>query len=111
VVSQDGSLVGGSRSNVFIVKDNHLRTPSLASGAFDGVTRRVVMKIIQDLDLAVKEEIMTVEDSTTCTEVFLTSTLREVMPLVECEDKPVGDGTPGGITSRILAAYRKSISG
>jgi len=110
VVNQDDFMVGGSRSNVFIVEGDQVLTPSLESGAFDGVTRRAVMKIIRDMDLTVKEERMKIGEITTCTEAFITSTLMEVMPLVECEEKPVGNGKPGKTTLKILSEYRKIIS-
>ena len=109
VLNQDDHLVGGSRSNLFIVKDTHIVTPSLESGAFDGVTRRAVMKITQDLNLAVKEEKIKMEDINSCEEAFLTSALMEVMPLIECEEKTIGDGKPGNSTLKILSEYRNAV--
>ena len=97
-------------SNVFIVEGDQVLTPSLESGAFDGVTRRAVIQIIRDMNLTVKEERMKIEEITACTEEFITSTLMEVMPLVECEEKPVGNGKPGKTTLKILSEYRKVIS-
>ncbi|MBP7089170.1 MAG: aminotransferase class IV [Candidatus Omnitrophica bacterium] len=102
-------LAGGSRSNLFLVRDKKIYTPLVEDGAFDGITKRVIKDIAESLDLVVKEKSLTTKDLFNCEEAFITSTLMEVMPLVECNDKKIGKGIPGEITFKILSEYRKML--
>ena len=110
VLNADGFVVGGSRSNIFLVKDGKVSTPSIEEGAFCGITREVVLKVLGDLNIESKEEKISIEDLFSCEEVFITSSLMEVMPLVESDGKSIGQGTPGEITLKLLAEYRKLIN-
>ena len=110
ILNPRGSLAGGSRSNLFLVKDNKVITPSIEDGAFCGITREVVMKVLKELNIDIKEEVISIEDLYSCQEAFLTSSLMEVMPLVECDDKPLGKGLPGEVTLKVLSGYRKLLN-
>ena len=107
ILNEGGFLVGGSRSNLFIVKNNEVFIPSLEKGAFGGITRNVVIKILKDLKIKVKEKNLEVESLFSYDEAFLTSALLEVMPLVECQDKKIGGGKPGAFSLTVLAKYRE----
>ena len=107
ILNTDGYLTGGSRGNLFIVKDNKVITPTIDCGAFSGITREAVIKILKDLDIEVKECKVLIEDLSSADEAFITSSLMEVMPLVEAEGKNIGDGKPGNITLKVLSEYRK----
>ena len=109
MLNHEGALVGGSRSNLFLRKGETIVTPCLSCGAFDGITRQKVSEIIKGLGLDLEERIIRVEELEYSSEVFMTSTLMQVMPLVEHEEKPIGRGSPGEITKRILSEYRKII--
>jgi len=100
-------LTGGARSNLFLVNENKITTPKLSSGAFSGITREIVINIARGLNILVVEEDLEKEDLFSYPEAFLTSSLMEVMPLVEIEGKPVGSGFPGKLTLKILSEYRK----
>jgi branched-chain amino acid aminotransferase len=106
ILSQEDYLIGGSRSNLFLVKNKCVLIPSIKSGAFDGITRRIVIEILKDLRIKAKEIEATLEDLYDSDEAFLTSALLEVMPLVECGSRKIGDGTPGEITRKVLKGYR-----
>ena len=107
VLNAEGFLVGGSRSNIFLVKDGKVSTPLIEDGAFFGITREVVSEVLNDLNIESKEEKISMEDLFSCEEAFITSSLMEVMPLVECDGKLIGQGRPGEITLKILTEYRK----
>jgi branched-subunit amino acid aminotransferase/4-amino-4-deoxychorismate lyase len=109
VLNEKGIITGGSRSNLFIVKDKEVFTPALASAAFYGITRRAVMNSLKNSQTKVREKDITLEDLYTCDEAFLTSALLEVMPLVECEAKVIGKGTVGATTLAIMAQYRSTL--
>lgn len=110
VLNQQNYLIGGSRSNLFLVKGKQIFTASDASGAFAGITRHIVMHHMSQLRLKVHQSDITLEDLYDSDEAFLTSALLEVMPLVECGSKKIGMGTPGKITSKILAHYRELVA-
>jgi branched-chain amino acid aminotransferase len=107
VLNPYGYVAGGSRSNLFLVKNDCLLTPPLSAGAFDGITRKAVKKIAVSLGLEVKEENIKASDICKADEAFITSALMEVMPLVDFEDEPIKEGKPGKITLQLLSEYRK----
>ena len=107
VLNQRNEVAGGARSNLFLLREGDALTPSLEAGAFEGITKREVMAILNDLDIEVKEKSLSTEDIFNCQEAFLTSSLLEVMPLVELEDKPIGKGTPGALTQKVHSRYKE----
>ncbi len=109
VLNPEGFLAGGSRSNLFLVKNKEIFTPAIECGAFAGITRKAVMEIAAELGLAVKEGKLTVDDIDDCKEAFITSALLEVMPLVECAGKLLSKGKPGEMTGKILGHYRERL--
>jgi len=110
ILNPKGRLAGGSRSNLFLIKDNKVITPSIEDGAFCGITREVVINILKELNIDIKEGATSLEDFFSSQEVFLTSSLIEVMPLVECDDKLISQGIPGEVTLKILSEYRKLLN-
>ncbi|MFA7676990.1 MAG: aminotransferase class IV [Candidatus Omnitrophota bacterium] len=107
VLNTEGGLAGGARSSIFLVKENKIITPTSSCGGFSSITAKAVRKIAQYLSLTFKEEKVKMEDIYSSDEVFLTSALLEIMPLVECEQRPIGSGEPGSVTGKILEEYRK----
>lgn len=110
VLNPQGNVAGGSRSNLFLLKGKDLITPAISAGAFDGITRKVALRIGSELNLNVKEEDIKSGDICKASEAFITSALMEIMPLVEFEDEPIGSGKPGDISLKILSEYRKLLN-
>jgi branched-chain amino acid aminotransferase len=104
--NRDGDLTEGSTSNVFLVKDRVVRTPALECGLLDGITRSFVIEIAQDAGYAVREERLDKTDLFGADEAFLTSSLKEVMPVRSVNGEKVGSGTPGAVTLDLLHRYR-----
>ncbi|MFH1877037.1 MAG: aminotransferase class IV [Candidatus Omnitrophota bacterium] len=109
ILNKEGFLVGGSRSNLFLVRKKEVLTPSFANGATNGITRDIVMELARQMHIEVHEAELTQEDLFSCDEAFLTSALLEVMPLVECDGDPIGTAKPGPATRLFLEEYRKSL--
>lgn len=107
MLNQDGYVAEGTADNIFIVKNNTLITPYLWVGALEGITRNTVMKIGQELGMEVKEAVMTRFDLYTANECFLTGTAAEVIPVIKIDHRPIGDGKPGAITSKIMVRFRQ----
>ena len=107
VLNQKGTMAGGARSNLFIVKEGKVFTPSISCGAFDGITRKAVFDIVESIGVESEEKELLPEDLFSAEEVFLTSALLEVMPLVECEGKQISQGKPGEFTRQVHSQYKK----
>ena len=89
-------------SNVFLVKDGVVSTPSLASGCLPGVTRQLVITLCSELGISVLERDLVVDDVEQADEIFLTNSLREVQAagLLGMEYSGIRS-----FTSRIADAY------
>jgi branched-chain amino acid aminotransferase len=112
-----GHVAEGSSSNVFFVQDAVVVTPPLQVGILHGVTRAIVIELARAEGLIVREEPHGPEALAAADEVFVTSTIREVLAvtslvLLGAQDasvRTVGDGKPGPITRRLHAAFRRYV--
>jgi branched-chain amino acid aminotransferase len=102
-----GELSECSQSNLFIVTKGVVRTPSLAAGLLAGLTRGFVFKLGAALGIPVEEAVLRDEDLFAADEAFFTSTTKELMPIVQVDDRTIGSGRPGAVTHRLLAEYRR----
>ncbi len=113
-----GRVTELSTSNVFFVKDRVIVTPALAAGLLEGVTRGVVIELGRARGHHVQEAFFGPEALAAADEVFVTSTLREVMPVCRLvfgsetapEPRAVGDGKPGPITRALREAFRAQVA-
>lgn len=101
-------------SNLFFVKDSTLMTPSLESGILPGITREVVIELAGVLGIGVAEGDVRLTDLEQFDEAFLTNSVIEIMPLVRVRDITgefitIGSGKPGGVTGRLMAAYKERV--
>ena len=106
LLNDRGELAEGASTNVFVVKDGALRTPPLAAGILAGITREVLFGLIQGLGLPLREEPIGLEGLRDADEAFVTSSTREAMPIRSVDGQPLGDGRPGPVTSKVIAAFR-----
>jgi len=107
ILGSDGFVTESTSSNVLVVKNGTLCTPPLDSGLLAGVTRRLVLRLARDNDIPTEEKPLTVDDLNSADEVMLTSTLREVMPVVSVEQQTIGTGKPGPVTERLAKIVHK----
>jgi branched-chain amino acid aminotransferase len=105
--NRDGNVAEGATSNVFMVAGGELSTPSLATGVLAGITRSVVLELAGEggLGLTTHETIIAPDQLRKANEVFLTSSIRGIMPVTRLDGGPVGDGQVGAVTRRLMAAY------
>jgi branched-subunit amino acid aminotransferase/4-amino-4-deoxychorismate lyase len=101
-------LSEGTTSSLFIVRRRQLWTP-LLKNILPGVTRRHVMELAEDIGLAVKERSVTTHDLRSAEEAFVTSSLAEILPVVEVNDEAIGSGKPGPVTRKLQRCYRKAV--
>jgi branched-chain amino acid aminotransferase len=111
LLSHDGHVSEGSAENIFIVRDGQLITPDPSQNILEGVTRRCVMTIAEDLGIAVLERTIDRSELYTATEVFFTGSAAGVMPVESIDRRPVGDGRVGKITKAIADVYERAVRG
>jgi branched-chain amino acid aminotransferase len=100
-----GELAECSQSNFFLVRGGAALTPAVESGLLRGVTRDFLFEIGKDIGVPVADAILREQDLETADEAFITSTTREVVPVVTVGDRTVGEGRPGPVTRKMRAAY------
>jgi branched-chain amino acid aminotransferase len=101
-----GELTECAQANFFLVRDGRVLTPPLDAGLLPGITRAFVLELASSVGLDAREARLTPADLPAASEAFLTSTTRELVPIVRIDDRPVGTGRPGPVTCRLLDAYR-----
>jgi branched-chain amino acid aminotransferase len=109
VVDASGHVVEGATSNVFAVKGGRLLTPPESAGILPGITRSRMMAAARVLGIEVVELVLRPEDLYEADEVFITSSIRELLPVVRVDDRVVGGGVPGPISRAIHRAFRASL--
>jgi branched-chain amino acid aminotransferase len=103
----EGRVVESATANVFAVQGGDLWTAPLSSGVLAGITRAEVLRLAGVSGLRCREELLPPSDFARATEVFLTSSVRELVPVCSIDESPVGSGAPGPWTRRLHAALRE----
>ena len=102
-----GELSECSQSNFFLVRDGVVLTPKSEAGLLEGITRAFIFDLGREAGLDVRDATLYPTDLETADEAFITSTTRELSPVVRIDDRVIGTGKPGPITIQLLKAYRK----
>jgi len=110
MLDPEGYVAEGSAENIFIINDGVISTPDTTS-ALDGITRRTVMQLAQDMGYTVRERRITRDEVYICDEAFFTGTAAEVTPIREIDNRPIGIGSRGPITQKLQAAYLAQVKG
>lgn len=110
MLNDKGEIAECTGDNVFIIRKGTLYTPPLDAGSLRGITRSAVMDIAEGLNIPVKEQALTRYDLWIADECFLTGTAAEVIPCVEVDHRPIGDGKPGGLTKKMISLFRESVN-
>lgn len=105
-----GELAEMSQSNLFVVSRGRVRTPPLDAGLLPGITRELVLELCADLGVPTEEATLRDPDLLGADEAFLTSTTKEIVPVVRVDDTPIASGAPGPVTRRLLQELRARIS-
>jgi len=106
LLDRDGFVTEGASSNVFAVRAGRLETPPLAAGLLEGVTRGIVLALSRQAGLAVRETSLLPRELQEAEEVFITSTVREILPVTRLGGRPVGAGRVGPVTTKLHALFR-----
>ena len=103
-----GELTEFATSNLFIVKNGAVLTPPLECGLLPGITREFIFEIGSNVGIEVREQVLRDDDLFNADEAFLTSTTREVVPVVAVNEKAIGTGNPGAIPGKLLKTFRET---
>jgi branched-chain amino acid aminotransferase len=112
VLSVDGHVSEGSAENLFMLKDGVFVTPPVTDDILEGVTRQLLMGVIEDeLNLKVHERSIDRTELYTCDELLLCGTGAQISPVVEVDRRPVGDGKVGEFTQELQNIYFNAVRG
>lgn len=109
-LTEDGHLAEGAISSVFLVRDEQLLTPPLDTPVLPGITRATVLELAAALAIPVQETPLTLDEVHAADEVFLTSSLMEVLPVVRMARESLGQEKPGEITRTLAVAYSELVA-
>ena len=103
---QDGFVTEGTSNNAHIItKDNVLVTRNLSNDILAGVTRRSILKYAKEAQIKVEERPFTIEEAKNASEAFVSSATTFIGPVVEIDNKIIGDGKPGKQSLRLREIY------
>jgi len=111
MLDPSGFVAEGAGENIFIVKDGVVYTPDLSAGALNGITRRTIFPICDDLGLKLVEKRITRDEVYIADEAFFTGTAAEVTPIRELDRIAIGSGRRGPVTERIQSAFFDIVHG
>jgi D-alanine transaminase len=106
ILLKDGYAIEGAASNIFIVVEGMLQTPPNSAALLPGVTRDLVLELAKTNGIPCREADITVEELTGSDEIWLTSSTREISPVIRLDDRPVGSGKPGPLWNRMIRLYQ-----
>jgi branched-chain amino acid aminotransferase len=111
LLDDHGHVCEGTGENVYVVHGGEIVTPGQHNSILDGITRRSVIQLAQDLGYTVVERNVARAEMYLADEVFLSGTAAELVPVREIDDHKVGTGEPGEVTRVLQAAFDDAIHG
>ena len=111
MLNTNGMVVEASAENIFIVKDNLLITPPIASGALNGITRDSILTLAREYKIPCEIRDISRDELYIADELFLTGTAAEVKPVGEIDNRIIGDGKDGVITKQLKKAFETIVHG
>lgn len=112
ILVKNGYVIEGAASNVFAVIDGELITPPKSNEILPGITREIIMQLANANDIPCREDIIAVEGLQSASEIWVASSTREILPVVELDKVMVADGQPGPVwhkMDQLLQAYKHSL--
>ena len=101
-----GELAECTTANLFVVKGGAALTPPLDSGLLPGLTRELLFELAADAKIPAREQVLRDEDLFGADEAFFTSSTREIVPIVQVDDRQIGSGKPGPVTRALIDRFR-----
>ncbi len=111
ILVKDGYVTEGAASNIFAVIDGVLITPPKGHEILPGITRDVILELAERNNIPYSEDIISLDALKTASEIWLTSSTREIIPVVQLDNNMVSNGKPGSVwqtMNQLFQAYKKS---
>jgi branched-chain amino acid aminotransferase len=105
MLNHKGEVAECTGDNIFVVKRGVVKTPPADAGILEGVTRGAVLELARAAGWPTQEVSLTRHDVYTADECFLTGTAAEVVPVVKCDGRVIGNGKPGPVTRQLRQAF------
>jgi len=112
ILHRQGYVTEGAASNLFAVIDGILLTPEKTAEILPGITRQVILELAKENNFKMSEEVISLEALQSATEIWITSSTREIVPVIELDSVKVGDGEPGPVFNKmnqLFQEYKKSV--
>lgn len=110
VLVRNGYVTEASASNLWMVKDEVLYTHPDGNLVLPGIAKIKIRELVKTLGIELREERFTKEELLVADECFKTSSVAEIMPIIEIDDHKIGEGMPGSLTKKILTAYIETVN-
>jgi len=111
LLDEAGHVCEGTGENVYVIRGGEIATPGQHNSILDGITRRSIIQIAQDLGYTVVERNVARAEMYLADEMFMSGTAAELVPVREVDDHPIGTGKPGEVTRVLQAAFDDAIHG
>lgn len=111
MLTMDGHIAEGSAANFFMVRDGILITSPKHSDVLEGITRRTIIQLAHDLNIAVEERQIDRTEVYAADEAFLSGTGVQVAWIKEVDGRKIGDGNIGPLTSRLQKLFFDIVRG
>ena len=112
ILNHDGHVCEGSGENIFVIADGKMITPSLEDNVLPGITRDTVIQLAHgELGLDLIERTIDRSELYLADEVLLSGTAAHLTPVVELDSRPIGDGKPGPISTKLQEMYFEIVVG
>lgn len=107
ILHRNNIVTEGTSSNIFLVKDGSIYTHPESKRILSGCVRSAVLRFANNLNIPVHEKPFTLADIKTADEMFLTSSISEVIPIIQVNNQKVASGKPGEIATKLQSEYEK----
>jgi branched-chain amino acid aminotransferase len=111
MLDANGYVSEGTGENIFVVKKGVIYTPDLASSILEGITRDTVITLAREMGYDVREQRITRDQLWLADEIFFTGTAAELTPVREVDNRPIGEGVVGPITTKLQTRYFDVVRG
>jgi len=109
ILLRGDEMTEGAASNIFIVKGDCIITPPKGELILPGITRDLVVELAHENNVCIEERSISAEELNTADEVWMTSSTKEILPIVNINKSPVGSGKPGKMHKQMLSIYQDYI--
>ena len=106
ILIRDGSATEGAASNVFIVKDGVIITPPISPMLLPGITRDLILELAEKNSIPFEERSISEAELRAASEIWMTSSTKEIMPVIELDGQPVGNAKFGPIWESMIEIYQ-----